>query len=72
MIAGEILVLMENVVLQFEGDERARLLQSLGLTPEIILASSGLLDRTTLLALLQAVSGWYYLFSYLELHVSSV
>ncbi|XP_066975822.1 capping protein inhibiting regulator of actin dynamics-like isoform X7 [Macrobrachium rosenbergii] len=39
-----------------DGDERARLLRSLGLTPEMLLASSGLLDRTTLLTLLSATA----------------
>ncbi|XP_064117429.1 uncharacterized protein LOC135222925 isoform X3 [Macrobrachium nipponense] len=39
-----------------DGDERTRLLRSLGLTPEMLLASSGLLDRTTLLTLLSATA----------------
>ncbi|KAG7160729.1 putative Coiled-coil domain-containing protein 66-like [Homarus americanus] len=38
-------------------EELARLLRSLGITPEVLLASSGLLDRGTLLTLLHTSSG---------------
>ncbi|XP_047496568.1 serine/arginine repetitive matrix protein 1-like [Penaeus chinensis] len=38
-------------------DERAKLLRSLGLTPEVLFASSGFFDRTALLTLLTAAAG---------------
>ncbi|XP_071547919.1 uncharacterized protein [Panulirus ornatus] len=38
-------------------EERSKLLRNLGITPEVLLASSGLLDRATLLTLLQAATG---------------
>ncbi|KAK7068285.1 hypothetical protein SK128_008491 [Halocaridina rubra] len=56
-------------------DERTRLLRSLGITPEMLLASSGLLDRTTLLTLLSAATGKEILllkFLIIELFYASV
>lgn len=43
--------------LSADADERTRLLRTLGIAPEMLLASSGLLDRSSLLSLLQAITG---------------
>ncbi|XP_063872650.1 serine/arginine repetitive matrix protein 1-like isoform X2 [Scylla paramamosain] len=49
--------------LSADADERTRLLRTLGIAPEMLLASSGLLDRSSLLSLLQAITGQQRLIS---------
>ncbi|XP_045110755.1 serine/arginine repetitive matrix protein 1-like isoform X2 [Portunus trituberculatus] len=49
--------------LSADADERTRLLRTLGIAPEMLLAPSGLLDRSSLLSLLHAITGQQRLIS---------